>query len=149
MRITTSQLRRIIKEEASLIAEAAGSSDVDSLLMLFPDVSDVSEISDDELQSVVVAARVASAEISNRRREFVAMTPLGERLVPVDSRDVFRYTKLTPGEAKKNGLVNFFKDGNTYYAETTSGMLWKEDSYGKFKTTGKTAADFKASRKRR
>lgn len=149
MRITTSQLRRIIKEEASLIAEAAASSDIDHLLALFPEASDLSEISDDELRSVVAAARAASTEISGRRREFVSTTSLGERLVPVDSRDVFRYTKLTPGEARKNGLVNFFKDGNTYYAETVSGMLWKEDSYGKFKATGKTAADFKASRKRR
>ena len=152
MKLTATQLRRIIAEEVESLSEVIqdkyGSKvDETPLLNLFG-VSSVDDISDEDLELVSAAARAAAVLVANRRSEFVATTPLGQRLKPVDAEVIFRATRTTPAEAKKNGLVKFFRDGNLYYAETVSGMLWKAGYDEKLKPTGKSTADFKASKKR-
>ena len=152
MKLTAAQLRSIISEEVKSLSEVIQDKygvkvDETPLLSLFG-VSSVDEISDEDLALVSAAARAADILTKNRRSEYVATTPLGQRLKPVAADVVLRATRTTPAEAKKNGLVKFFTDGNLYYAETVSGMLWKAGAYEKLKPTGKATADFKAAKKR-
>jgi len=151
MKLTAAQLRSIISEEVKSLSEVIqdkyGSKvDETPLLELF-DVSSVDEIDDEQLGLVVAAARAASIVIANRRDEFVKKTPLGQRLKPISVEEIYRATRTVPSEVKKNGLVKFFKDGNFYYAETTSGMLWKAGYMQKLQPTGKATAEFKAAKK--
>jgi len=152
MKLTATQLRRIIKEEMTSITEVIKDKygarvDETPLLNLFG-VSSLDDIDDEQLDLVVAAARAAETLRKNRRDEYVATTPLGQRLQPVPAEQAFRATRTTPAEAKKNKLVKFFRDGNLYYAETVTGMLWKAGFDQKFQPTGKATADFKATRKK-
>lgn len=127
MKITTLQLRRIIKEEVSKLAEARGTSA--PLLQLF-DVSSLDELDDADLNLVVAAAAQARTELENRRNSM----SVEERLKPISKRQAIMDSGILAGDASKleKQGYKFYTDGGRVYAVSRTGSAWAQPmQYGK------------------
>lgn len=133
MKLTSTQLRRIIKEEMSRYAEGIDkyglSFDEQPLLALFG-VSDLEELSDEDVKLAYDAIDAIKAVYKMRKSVMVASTSIEDRLKPISVRVANMNSSMSVKQSNdfaKRG-VKFYSDqnGRVFAISPASGKVYAQ-----------------------